>query len=212
MTATREDTVQPVKDHRQPPLARWPLHAVLELGALPTAPGCARAWTRQLAWEWRLTPLADSAGLVVSELVTNAVLASRHLDRSAIWLSLVSDRDQLVVLVRDLDPGAPEARHASHDDESGRGLMLVEAVSDRFGWFRPQDGMPGKVVWAVIQAELQQMQQSAAPVTQAELRQRLQVARDADLVAARRNICAITSSRERATGKPDSADCPFRVI
>lgn len=88
----------------------------------------------------------------MSELATNAVLASRRLDRAAIWLSLASDREQLVILVRDLHPGAPAPRHPGGDDESGRGLMLVEAISDRSGWFRPRDGTPGKVVWAAMQA------------------------------------------------------------
>ena len=31
--------------------------------------------------------------------------------------------------------------------------MLVEAISDQFGWYQPADGTPGKVVWAVLQAE-----------------------------------------------------------
>jgi len=98
--------------------------------------------------------MADSAELLVSELATNAVLASRRLDRPAIWLFLACDRAQLVILVRDFDPDTPAPRHASDDDESGRGLMLVEAISDRFGWDRPADGTPGKVVWAVMQCEL----------------------------------------------------------
>jgi len=150
ITATREDTVQPVAP------AGWPLRAVLDLGALPTAPGCARAWTREILWEWRLTGLADTAELIVSELTTNSVLASRHLDRPAIRLILVSDHQQLVILVRDFHPGIPTPRHASEDEESGRGLLLVESLSDRFGWYRPDDGTPGKVIWAVLPSMPQQ--------------------------------------------------------
>ena len=52
---------------------RWPLRSFLELGALPSAVPCARLHTRQLLWEWQLADLADSAELVVSEIVTNAV-------------------------------------------------------------------------------------------------------------------------------------------
>lgn len=150
ITATRRDTVHPRPDPPQPVPAGWPLRAVLDLGALPTAPGCARAWTREVLWEWRLTHLTDTAELIVSELATNSVLASRSLDRPAIRLILVSDHQQLVVLVRDFDPGVPLLRHASTDDESGRGLLLVESLSDRFGWYRPEDDAPGKVVWAVL--------------------------------------------------------------
>ena len=52
---------------------RWPLRSFLELGALPSAVPCARLHTRHLLWEWGLTGLTDSAELLVSEIVTNAV-------------------------------------------------------------------------------------------------------------------------------------------
>ena len=144
MTATRTQTVPPHPDHPQPGPATWPLHAALELGALPTAPGCGRAWTRQILHEWQLAPLAGSAELIASELLTNAVLASRGLDRPAIWLSLLSDRTRLVILVRDCHPAAPVPRHAGEDDESGRGLMLV-AGDQRPVWLVPARGRhPGQ--------------------------------------------------------------------
>ncbi|SRR6266498_5083802 len=57
-------------------VATWPLHSYLELGALPTAPGCARSHARLLIAEWGLAGLADTVELVVSELVTNGVRAS----------------------------------------------------------------------------------------------------------------------------------------
>jgi anti-sigma regulatory factor (Ser/Thr protein kinase) len=133
-----------------PRFADWPLRAILELGAVPAAPGCARAWTRQVLREWRLTVLADDAELVVSELTTNSVVASRWRVLAGIRLTLICDRQQLVVLVADSDPGTPARRHAGADDESGRGLLLVESLSDRFGWYLAADGTPGKVVWAVL--------------------------------------------------------------
>jgi anti-sigma regulatory factor (Ser/Thr protein kinase) len=163
MTATRRQTMLPLAGQPQAGPASWPLHAALELGALPTAPGCGRAWTRQIAWEWGLALLADSAALIASELLTNAILASRQLDRAAVWLALASDRAGLVIFVRDFAPGTPAPRHASEDDESGRGLTLVEGVSDRFGWEQPADGMPGKVAWALIKALLQQMGHPGVP-------------------------------------------------
>lgn len=129
----------------------WPLYAALDLGALLTAPGCGRAWSAALLREWQLAHLTDTAQVVVSELLTNAVRASaRGLDQPTVQLSLASDGSRLLILVRDFNPGAPVPRHTSNDDETGRGLMLVEAISDRFGWYRPEDGAPGKVVWAVV--------------------------------------------------------------
>ena len=151
-TATRRGMVPvlPASDQPASASAGWPLYATLELGALLTAPGCGRAWTAALLREWRLKHLADTAQLVVSELLTNAVHASTVLNWPVIQLSLASDRHRVLVLVRDYNPGAPYVRHADADDEGGRGLMLVETISERFGWYRPTDGTPGKFVWAVL--------------------------------------------------------------
>jgi hypothetical protein len=44
-----------------------PLYVALDLGALPTAPGCARAWTREILREWQLARLSDTAELIVSD-------------------------------------------------------------------------------------------------------------------------------------------------
>lgn len=129
-----------------------PSRALLDLGAVLTAPGCARAWTREILWEWGLPGLADAAETVVSELATNAVNASRGLAGAVIRLILTIDEGELAILVRDGHPGAPQARHPGTDDESGRGLMLVEALSDRFGWYPVEGDGSGKVVWAVITA------------------------------------------------------------
>jgi hypothetical protein len=90
-----------------PPPGRPP-RAVLDLGAVPTAPGCARAWTRQILWEWRLADLSDTAGLIVSELTTNAMLTSRREGRSFIRLTLDLDQGELAILVRDFCHSTPQ--------------------------------------------------------------------------------------------------------
>jgi len=149
-TVPRRDTVYPGQHPPQPTPAARPLRAVLDLGAVPTAPSCARAWTRQILWEWRLNDLSEAAEGIVSELITNSLLASRPLTRSAIVLILTFTRGELAILVRDFCPGTPQPRDAGACDESGRGLLLVESMSDRAGWCPPEDGAPGKVVWAVI--------------------------------------------------------------
>jgi anti-sigma regulatory factor (Ser/Thr protein kinase) len=134
----------------RPSQARLP-RAFLDLGAVLTAPGCARAWTGQILWEWRLTHLADTAELVVSEMITNSVNASQRLGgpgSPVIRLILTLDRGELAVLVRDDHPGAPRRGHPGEDDESGRGLLLVETLSARFGWYPLEGG--GKVTWAVM--------------------------------------------------------------
>jgi anti-sigma regulatory factor (Ser/Thr protein kinase) len=142
--------ILPASDQPAAASAGWPLYAMLKLEALLTAPSCGRAWTAALLREWRLIHLADNAQLAVSELLTNAVRASTALDQPVIQLSFASDWRRLLILVRDYHPSAPEPRHADAEDESGRGLTLVEAISERFGWHLPADGRPGKFVWAVV--------------------------------------------------------------
>ncbi len=125
---------------------------MLDLGAVPTAPGCARAWTGRILWEWRLAGLSDTTEVNVSELTTNAVLASRREGRPCIRLILTLDEGELAILVHDYCSGSPQPRCAGPDDEDGRGLLLVQAMSSRTGWYPTRDGTPGKVVWAVTSA------------------------------------------------------------
>ena len=148
-TATRRNTRQ----HRYPHPLRLPQdrppRAVLDLGVLATAPRWARAWTRQVLREWRLSVLSDTAELIVSELTTNAMLASGP-DHPRMRLTLALDHGELAISVQDHCPSAPEPGNAADDDEHGRGLLLVEAMSSRSGWYSSEDGTPGKVVWAAL--------------------------------------------------------------
>jgi anti-sigma regulatory factor (Ser/Thr protein kinase) len=151
--------------HRLPPVtmadaarfapfaARWPLRTFLELGALPGAVPCARLQARHVLEEWKLTVFSESTSLLVSELVTNAVQISRLAERDApVRLWLVSDRAQVVIFVWDASPLPPLPGDVGEDAESGRGLLIVQAVSARWGWDFPP-GMGGKVVWAVAGPE-----------------------------------------------------------
>lgn len=148
-TATRRNAVQHCPHPLRLPQDRPP-PAVLDLSALPTAPSHARAWTRQVLREWQSPVLSDAAELIVSELTTNAVLASRRQGCPFIRLTLTLDRRELAIAVHDYCPSAPEPGNAGDDDENGRGLLLVEAMSSRLGWYPFEDGTPGKVVWAVL--------------------------------------------------------------
>lgn len=130
-----------------------PPRAFLDLGAVLTAPGCARAWSREILREWQLTELADTAELIVSELVTNSVTAPGGRGMPVIRLVLTLDRGELAILVRDDKPGAPLPRNAGRDDENGRGLQLVESLSDRSGWYPVQHEAGAKVTWAVLRAD-----------------------------------------------------------
>ncbi len=133
---------------------QWPLHTFLELGALDGAVPSARLHTRHVLREWGLGDLGESTELVVSELVTNGVKATRALARAAIRLWLFSDHRRAAVMVWDASPQPPVRMDVYDDAENGRGLMLVEAVSEQWGWCFPGDtpggNHDGKFVWAVI--------------------------------------------------------------
>lgn len=127
---------------------QWPLQDFLELGALASAVPCARLHARQVLWEWGLESLWESTELLVAELVTNAVKASRAVAQaSSVRLWLLSDSAQILILVWDASPQPPVRMDASDEAENGRGLMLVEAIGEQWGWYRRDDG-DGKFVWA----------------------------------------------------------------
>jgi Histidine kinase-like ATPase domain len=126
---------------------RWPLQSRLELAALDTAPACARKHAKAVLLEWGLATLADTAELLVSELITNAVRASAALASPVVGLWLVSDGRSVVAHVRDGSNAMPERRDADPDSASGRGLLLVEALGKDWGAYRKATG---KVVWVLI--------------------------------------------------------------
>jgi hypothetical protein len=121
--------------HGHRSVGRWPLRSGLELGPLPGAVPCARAHVQQVLWEWGHAGLGDDAGLVVSELVTNAVTVSRDLLARSVCpvrLWLASDTELVLVLVGDASPRLPLRVDAGPDNsDCGRGLRLVEALSSR---------------------------------------------------------------------------------
>jgi anti-sigma regulatory factor (Ser/Thr protein kinase) len=100
-----------------------------------------------VAREWGLPHLADTAELLTSELVTNAVQASQRLNVRAdmpavpvvrIWVT--SDGLWLMVHVWDASTGMPVRRHGGPDEIGGRGLMLVEALGRTGGLTRRTAG------------------------------------------------------------------------
>jgi anti-sigma regulatory factor (Ser/Thr protein kinase) len=127
----------------------WPLRDFLELGALVSAVPCARLHARQVLWEWGIGHLGDSTELLVTELITNAVRASREMTQVyAVRLWLLSDAAQILILVWDASPQSPVLMGVTSEAERGRGLVLVQAVSDQWGWYPGEDG-DGKFVWAI---------------------------------------------------------------
>ncbi|MEU5595120.1 ATP-binding protein [Streptomyces sp. NPDC020298] len=112
----------------------------------PTACARARAAIRDVLSQWGLADLVPIAELLVSELVGNAL---RHADGPvSLTLERVSD---VRCLVSDGSSQPPRPREADPEDETGRGLALVDALSARWGW---TSGPVGKSVWFELSADL----------------------------------------------------------
>jgi hypothetical protein len=136
--------------HHGHDLEHWPLYDTLILGALADAVPLVRAHLRQLLSDWGWAELSPDAGVVVSELVTNAVAESVGLRPAAapmlVWLG--SDGCCLLLAVADVSPRSPVRLDLGADAEGGRGLALVEALSSRWGWHPASITGLKKVVWA----------------------------------------------------------------
>jgi anti-sigma regulatory factor (Ser/Thr protein kinase) len=137
------------------PEARWEQHSTLVLGALPSAVPCARLHAKHVLGEWQRGELVESVELIVSELVTNAIKAARALPgpiTPPVRLRLSCDRTDVVVEVWDGSAEPPVLTNASAAADGGRGLLLVDTLSSRWGWLFPRE-CGGKTVWAHVAAE-----------------------------------------------------------
>jgi anti-sigma regulatory factor (Ser/Thr protein kinase) len=136
----------------------WPRASSLVLAALPTAPSCARLHATAVLHEWGLGALTETVELVTSELVTNAILAATELPAHVyvglptVHLRLLADDHGVVIEVWDSNPHPPAPQQPAPDEESGRGLMLVDALCEQWG-SETMPGWSGKVVWARCRAE-----------------------------------------------------------
>jgi anti-sigma regulatory factor (Ser/Thr protein kinase) len=162
----------------------WPLQSSLTLVALPSAAFWARRHTEDVLVGWGLPEgVVEVVLLVVSELISNGVEATAGgldakeqelYDRAPVTvpyeriarlgmvrLRLSYDYVRVLVEVWDGGEGVPVVQVPSEEAESGRGLLLVASLCERWGWYpvgeeagRP--GWPGgrwrkgKVVWGGV--------------------------------------------------------------
>jgi hypothetical protein len=140
-------------------MQEWPLLSHVELLARPASARSARLHTTNILHGWRLAGLADTAELLVSEIITNAVRASapavhqqretgQAADAQLLRFWLTSDRHSVLIQVWDSDHHRPVRKDAGPDAEGGRGLLLIETLSTQWGWYAT-NGPGGKIVWAV---------------------------------------------------------------
>lgn len=126
------------------------------LPAEPESVKSARDFSITVLDGWGLGDLYDDVGLVVSELVTNALhhatSASGVSDApyGTIRLTLIRREAEVICAVRDSGTDVPFRKDPQHCAETGRGLLLVESFSRAWGWTPLRDS--GKVVWALFTA------------------------------------------------------------
>jgi anti-sigma regulatory factor (Ser/Thr protein kinase) len=135
------------------PTARWVCRQV-HSGQLETglAARAAREFTGQILRGWGLPVLADDAAVIVSELVTNALMHGGSAVNGAahedVELILWHRSGQVVCAVTDPGAGAPVLVQPDPLGEAGRGLHMVQALSATWGWTRL--GASRKAVWAAM--------------------------------------------------------------
>ncbi|WP_432561020.1 ATP-binding SpoIIE family protein phosphatase [Kineococcus sp. SYSU DK003] len=115
----------------------------LALPADTRAVGAARDYLRTTLSEWDLSSAADEAELVVSELVTNALLHTGS--PAALTLRHEVADGLLSVGVEDCSTRHPQPRDSTEEATGGRGMHIVEVVAQRW-WVAPRGN--GKTVWA----------------------------------------------------------------
>ena len=131
------------------PAVAWPLTDRLEPGCLPSAVPCARLHTRAILAEWGLAHLNDTAELLVSELVTNALQATRAASlASPLTIYLHANDAWLRIGVWDALRQPPDQHPHGLTADHGRGLQIVAALSHDWGTYHPAHG--GKIVYALI--------------------------------------------------------------
>lgn len=113
----------------------------------------ARRMTRDTFTRWGLENLADDAEVIVGEFVANAVRHGvadepRNAGPGRIGLRLFRRSGEVMCAVLDPSDDAPVLRAPDDECEAGRGLQLVDALSDVWGW-SPVVGR-GKAVWAIL--------------------------------------------------------------
>lgn len=101
----------------------------------------------------------DTAALVISELVTNAVV---HTASSRVVCELHDHDDVLRIAVRDegCAPGEPRPSPQRAEEEHGRGLLLVDAMCRAWG---AQEHGPGLLVWAELPRQSDSAPDAAEP-------------------------------------------------
>ncbi|MFC5751042.1 ATP-binding protein [Actinomadura rugatobispora] len=149
----------------------WTHQSELTLIALPNAAYWGRRHTEEVLNRWNMRCVLGDAKLVITEFISNAVKATGTLDvqqqeayakdplavpsaelsqLEQVRLRLSCRRAELLVEVWDSSDEPPVEQLPDFESEGGRGLFVVRAFCEKWGWYPAQGG--GKVVWAELRA------------------------------------------------------------
>ena len=132
---------RPAERHERHERQRHERHGCrVRLATGPAAAAEARRRVRDAIWSWQVPVDLDAALLLTSELVTNAVRHEAGQRAQAVVLAIACSRGRLRVDVHDTSRSLPAVAEVPADAETGRGLLLVETLSDEWGCYRTPAG------------------------------------------------------------------------
>jgi len=117
------------------------VRAKAQMAGEPASAGSARTFVAETLLRWDAANDLDTVSLLVSELASNAIVHAR----SDFEVSVLLRGHTIRIEVDDKSAAIPLPRDAADDDESGRGMALVDALALGWGVIDRDDG--GKTVW-----------------------------------------------------------------
>ncbi|MFF0160793.1 ATP-binding protein [Streptomyces sp. NPDC005263] len=137
----------------QTPRSDAPDAVALRIGCSAEGFALARAFTRDTLCRWSLGHRGDDAALVITELAANAVahaVPRAPVGEAEVWLGIVPGPGLADVLLTVTDCGEDPPECTATDGSAlldhGRGLFIVDALAEEWGWtLKPP---AGKTVWA----------------------------------------------------------------
>ncbi|MYX61184.1 ATP-binding protein [Streptomyces sp. SID8382] len=119
-----------------------PHHVIVSCTRLPQQVARLRHFGAARLRRWGLVDCVETAELLISELVTNAV---RYGEGDEVGFSLSHEKGEVRIEVSDGAPGRPTVRRPPPGEESGRGMLIVDALAEDWGTSRD-----GKRTWCTL--------------------------------------------------------------
>jgi anti-sigma regulatory factor (Ser/Thr protein kinase) len=115
----------------------------------PESARAAREFTVATLSGWNLENLAEEAVIIATELVTNAIKHGAVAGHGQVELAWQRHATRVICIVVDGSARPPVLAVADVSAESGRGLLVIQALAASWGWMMV--GATQKAVWAALQ-------------------------------------------------------------